>query len=109
MQNTYNKFSLVLLFIHWLDCNKEKVTVPAIMGDYAKMWHDKGHGKGVTIDEVEAQEILSSLVNFDHLKIEPDGSYSVKPFGRVIRYENNNIPEIFVHPWLGKFPLPIQE
>ena len=103
----YDKFSLVLLLIHWLDCNREKITAEAIKSDYEKGYHKRGCGINITLSDEEINETLCSLVNFQHLVKQDDNSYFLKPMGRCVRYKDDSTPEFLYHGFAGKLPLEL--
>ena len=108
-----DKFSLVLLLIHWIDCCRGKVNVASIMAEFKAGWHIKGgdlnlklYGSDITLNEEEVQSILDSLKNFAHIREQSD-HYTVNPLGRSLR-ESHIIGEFSYHPFAGKLPMVIE-
>ena len=102
----YDKVSLVLLLIHWIDCSSgEKITVQSIMEDYDKGYHNVGFGVGVTINEQEVHEILTSLTNFEHLTRYEDGVYVVEPLGGILKNVDSTSTQYLREIDFGKQPL----
>ncbi len=103
--NYYDKYSLCLLFIHWLDCARDSITVENIFKEQERDFHKVGRGVDVELTHEDIEEILEGLVAFSHLIKQPDSTYSIKPLGAILRNADSSTVEYLRDFFYGKIPV----